>query len=156
MSRTDFYHDPNAPKANSLKVAVSALVRNDHGQVLMIHRTDNGKASIPGGGVELGETPAQAVVREVEEETGIDVAVTGLIGIFSNPEHVIAYDDGEVRQEFSICFTADPVGGELRTSTESKSVGWIEPGDLVNLDIHPSIWLRIERGLDGNPEPYYT
>ncbi|MFI1920537.1 NUDIX hydrolase [Nocardia sp. NPDC020380] len=156
MSRTDFYEDPNAPKANSLKVAVSALVRNEHGQVLMIHRTDNGKASIPGGGMEFGETLTQAVVREVEEETGIDVAVTGLIGIFSNPEHVIAYDDGEVRQEFSICFTADPIGGELRTSTESKAVGWVEPGDLVNLDIHPSIWLRIERGLEGHAEPYYT
>ncbi|NNH75852.1 NUDIX domain-containing protein [Nocardia uniformis] len=156
MSRTDFYEDPNAPKANSLKVAVSALVRNSHGQILMIHRTDNGKCSIPGGGMEVGETPAQAVVREVREETGIDVTVTGLVGIFSNPEHVIAYDDGEVRQEFSICFTADPVGGALQTSSESKSVGWIEPEDLVNLAIHPSIWLRIERGLEGHAEPYYT
>ncbi|MFF0613241.1 NUDIX hydrolase [Nocardia tengchongensis] len=156
MSRTDFYQDPSAPKANSLKVAVSALVRNDRGQVLMIHRTDNGKASIPGGGMEFGETPSQAVVREVEEETGIDVVVTGLIGIFSDPEHVIAYDDGEVRQEFSICFTADPVRGNLRTSSESKAVDWVEPDDLKNLDIHPSIWLRIERGLGNHNEPYYT
>ncbi|WP_458690473.1 NUDIX hydrolase [Nocardia tengchongensis] len=156
MSRTDFYNDPNAPIANSIKVAVSALVCNEHGQVLMIHRTDNGKASIPGGGMEVGETPAQAVVREVEEETGIDVAVTGLIGIFSNPEHVIAYANGEVRQEFSICFSADPVGGELRTSTESKAVCWVEPGELANLDIHPSIWLRIERGLERHDDPYYT
>ncbi|WP_330178999.1 NUDIX domain-containing protein [Nocardia sp. NBC_01503] len=156
MSRTDFYQDPNAPKANSLKVAVSAVVRNDHGQILMILRTDNNKCSIPGGGMEVGETPAQAVVREVKEETGIDIAVTGLVGVFSNPEHVIAYEDGEVRQEFSICFTATPVGGDLQTSSESKEVGWIDPEGLVNLDIHPSIWLRIERGLEGVPEPYYT
>ncbi|MFI6867577.1 NUDIX hydrolase [Nocardia sp. NPDC050406] len=156
MSRTDFYRDPNAPKANTIKVAVSALVRNERGQILMIHRTDNSKYSIPGGGLEVGETPARAVVREVKEETGIDVTVTGLVGVFSNPEHVIAYDDGEVRQEFSICFTADPLGGELRTSSESKAVSWVAPEDLDALDIHPSIWLRIEQGLDDRAEPYYT
>lgn len=156
MSRTDYFEDPTAPVANSLKVAVSALVRNKLGQILMIHRADSRKDSIPGGGMEVGETPARAAVREVKEETGIDITVTGLVGVFSNPQHVIAYDDGEVRQEFSICFTAEPVGGELRTSTESKAVGWIEPESLVNLNIHPSIRLRIERGLEGHPEPYYT
>lgn len=156
MTRTDHYQDPNAPKANSLKVAVSAVVRNEHGQVLMIHRTDNDMCSIPGGGMEFGETPAQAVIREVKEETGINVTVTGLVGIFSNPDHVIAYDDGEVRQEFSICFTADPVGGDLQTSSESKAVGWMDPEELVNLRIHPSIWLRIERSLEEQSEPYYT
>ncbi|MEU1205493.1 NUDIX domain-containing protein [Nocardia sp. NPDC005825] len=156
MSRTDFYHDPKAPRANTIKVAVSALVRNERGQILMIHRTDNGKYSIPGGGMEVGETPAQAVIREVEEETGIDVIVTGMIGVFSNPEHVIAYDDGEIRQEFSICFTADPVGGQPRTSTESKAVEWLALNDLETRDIHPSIMLRIRRGLEGPAEPYYT
>lgn len=156
MSRTDFYHDPQAPRANTIKVAVSALVRNERGQILMIHRTDNDKYSIPGGGMEVGETPAQAVVREVEEETGIDVTVTGMVGVFSNPEHVIAYDDGEVRQEFSICFTADPVGGQLRTSTESKAVEWLALNDLETRDIHPSIMLRIRHGLEGPAEPYYT
>ncbi|MFJ4649802.1 NUDIX hydrolase [Nocardia sp. NPDC088792] len=156
MSRTDFFHDPNAPKANSIKVAVSALVQDGQGRILMIHRTDNDKYSIPGGGMEVGETPAQAVVREVEEETGIHVTVTGLVGVFSNPDHVIAYDDGEVRQEFSICFTADPIGGELRTSTESKAVEWIAPDDLDTRDIHPSIKLRIESGLTSRTEPYYT
>ena len=122
----------------------------------MIHRTDNDLYSIPGGGLEAGETVTQAVVREVKEETGIDVRVTGLIGVFSNPEHVIAYSDGEVRQEFSICFSADPIGGQPRTSSESKAVRWIAPEDVTSLDIHPSIVLRIEHGLDGTELPYFT
>ncbi|MGK8559572.1 NUDIX hydrolase [Nocardia gipuzkoensis] len=156
MSRTDYFRDPNAPLPNSIKVAVSGFVQDSHGRVLMIHRTDNDLYSIPGGGLEPGETVTEAVVREVYEETGIDVRVTSLIGIFSNPDHVIAYDDGEVRQEFSICFRAEPIGGQPRTSSESKVVIWVAPTDLAKLDIHPSIALRIERGLKETSTPYFT
>ena len=90
----------------------------------MIRRTDNDLYSIPGGQLEVGETLAQAAVREVCEETGIECEITGVIGLLSNPGHVIAYDDGEVRQEFSIWFRANPTAGELRTGSESKEVFW--------------------------------
>ncbi|XVV05289.1 NUDIX hydrolase [Actinosynnema sp. CA-248983] len=156
MSRTDYLNDPNAPKPNSIRVAVSAIVQDPTGHLLMIRRTDNDKYAIPGGGQDVGETLAQAVVREVDEETGIHVEVTGLVGLYSNPNHVIAYDDGEVRQEFSICFRAQPIGGELRTSNESKEVLWVEPNRLPDLDIHPSIRLRIDHGLSNRAEPYFT
>lgn len=129
MSRTDYFHDPDAPVPNSIKVAMSALVQDEHGRILMIRRTDNDKYSIPGGGLEAGETVAQAVAREVMEETGIEVDATELIGVFSNPDHVIAYDDGEVRQEFSLCFRANPIGGTPQTSSESKEVRWVDPAD---------------------------
>ena len=56
--------------------------------------------------MDLGESVADAAVREVEEETGVRVEVTGLVGIYTDPGHVMAYDDGEVRQEFSVCFHA--------------------------------------------------
>jgi ADP-ribose pyrophosphatase YjhB (NUDIX family) len=156
MSRTDYFHDPAAPSANSIKIAVSAFVQDGQGRVLMIRRTDNDLYAIPGGGLETGETVTQAVEREVREETGIIVQVRSLVGVFSNPEHVIAFDDGEVRQEFSICFRADPLGGELRTSSESKEVDWVEPHRLPNLNIHPSIRLRIERALEPAGQPYFT
>ncbi|QBS43559.1 NUDIX hydrolase [Nocardia sp. CS682] len=156
MTRTDYYNSPTAPTPNSIKVAVSALVRDDQGRILMIRRSDNNKYSIPGGGLEAGETVSEAVVREVKEETGIDVRVTDIIGVFSNPGHVIAYDDGEVRQEFSICFHAEPVGGKLQTSIESHEVSWVAPEALSSLDIHPSIMLRIEQGLNHGDTPYFT
>lgn len=156
MSRTDYFHDPAAPAPNSIKVAVSALVQDEQGRILLIRRSDNGKYSVPGGGLEAGETVAQAVVREVREETGIEVDVTELVGVFSNPEHVIAYDDGEVRQEFSICFRAQPIGGKLRTSEESSEVEWVRPAELSERDIHPSILLRIQKGLEGSDSPYFT
>ncbi|WP_328411947.1 NUDIX hydrolase [Nocardia sp. NBC_00403] len=154
--RTDYFNDPEAPEANSLKVAVSAFVQDADGRILMIHRTDNDKYSIPGGGMEVGETVADAVVREVAEETGIQVHPVGIVGIFSDPRHVIAYDDGEVRQEFSICFAAEPIGGTPSTSSESKAVQWVSPEELEELDVHPSIRERIEHGLRPPEEPYFT
>src|SRR2546423_12281315 len=113
MTRVDYYNDPNAPKANSIAVAVSAFIQDAEGRILMIRRTDNDLYSIPGGQLELGETLTEAAVREVREETGVECQVTGVIGLYSNPKHVIAYDDGEVRQEFSICFRAKFATGHL-------------------------------------------
>ncbi|MET8846296.1 NUDIX domain-containing protein [Amycolatopsis sp. NPDC004625] len=156
MTRVDYYNDPNAPKANSIAVAVSAFIQDDEGRILMIRRTDNDLYSIPGGQLELGETLAEAAVREVREETGIECEVTGVIGLYSDPKHVIAYDDGEVRQEFSICFRANVMGGDLRTSSESKEVFWVDPADLENLNIHRSIRLRIEHAFSMDSLPYFT
>lgn len=156
MARIDHYRSPDAPAANSIVVAVTAVIQNDAGQLLLIRRTDNDLYAIPGGGVELGETLTQTVQREVLEETGINVQVTGLVGVYSDPEHVIEFTDGEVRQEFSICFRATPTGGELRTSDESKEVLWTDPADLDALNIHPSIRLRICHGMEHRDEPYYS
>lgn len=149
MSRIDYFRDANAPQANSVVPSVTAVVRDDQGRILLIHKTDNDLWALPGGGHDIGETISHTVVREVEEETGILVAVENIVGIYTDPAHVMAYDDGEVRQQFSICFRARPVGGQLRTSSESKEVRWVPLADLDALKIHPSMRLRIEHGTDG-------
>jgi 8-oxo-dGTP pyrophosphatase MutT (NUDIX family) len=154
MGRRDHLNDPDAPTANSVVPSVVAAVRNERGDLLMVQRTDNGRWALPGGGHDLGESVAETVVREVREETGIDVEVTGLVGVYTDPGHVIAYDDGEVRQQFSIAFTARPVGGMLRTSSESRAVKWIDPDHLDGLDIHPTMRLRIDHALQGRTPPY--
>ncbi len=156
MTRVDYYNDPHAPKANSIAVAVSAFIQDDKGRILMIRRTDNDLYSIPGGQLELGETLAEAAVREVLEETGIECEVTEVIGLYSDPRHVIAYDDGEVRQEFSICFRATALDGTLETSTESKEVLWVGIEQLKELNIHPSIKTRIEHALALSKDTYFT
>lgn len=156
MARTDYYRDPAAPKANSIAVAVTAFVLDENDRVLMIRRTDSGLYSIPGGQQEIGETIGRTVVREVKEETGIDVEPVRVTGIYSDPQHVIAYTDGEVRQEFSICFIARAIGGQLRTSNESSEVLWIARDDLDSLNIHPSIRLRIQHGYENRQELYFS
>jgi ADP-ribose pyrophosphatase YjhB (NUDIX family) len=156
VARVDHFNDPDAPRPNSIVIAVSAFVLDGDEQLLMIRRTDNGYYALPGGRHELGETMTQTVVRETEEETGIVVEVTSLVGIYSNPDHVMAYDDGEVRQEFSICFRARPVAGAPRTSDESSEVVWVPRTELGGIDVHPSIRLRIDHGFRPDAPPYYT
>ncbi|MEV6331475.1 NUDIX domain-containing protein [Streptomyces sp. NPDC051909] len=155
MSRIDYFRDPKAPKANSVVPSVTVVVRDERGHLLLIHKTDNDLWALPGGGHDIGERIGDTAVREVEEETGIRVEVDNIVGLYTDPDHVLAYDDGEVRQQFSICFRARPVGGALRTSSESKEVRWVDPADLDGLDIHPSMRLRIAHGLDETRrEPY--
>jgi ADP-ribose pyrophosphatase YjhB (NUDIX family) len=93
-------------------------------------------------------------VREVKEETGLDVEVVSLVGIYSNPNHVVEYSDGEVRQQFSVCLACRRVGGELATSDETSEVGYFSPDALEDMDIHPSIRLRIRHFLEKRTEPY--
>lgn len=147
MGRIDYYDDPSAPPANSLVVAVVVVVL-DGDRVLMIQRTDNGRWALPGGGQELGESVRGAALRETCEETGLDIEVTGVVGIYSDPRHVIAYDDGEVRQEFALCLTGSATGGELQTSSESKRVEWVPIDALPSLDVSCSTRRRIEHAVN--------
>ncbi len=136
MARIDYIDDPNAPEINSVVPSVVAIVQDDEGRVLMIHKTDNNRWALPGGGHEPGESIADTVIREVKEETGYDVEVETITGTYTNPNHVMQYDDGEVRQQFSIAFRARLLGGERRTSSESDEVEWLTPEQIESLDLH--------------------
>jgi ADP-ribose pyrophosphatase YjhB (NUDIX family) len=154
VARIDYLNDPNAPKATSIVPSVTAIVENERGELLLVHKTDNDLWALPGGAMDLGEFMAETVVREVKEETGIEVAVTGVVGIYTNPNHVMAYDDGEVRQQCSICFTTRVLGGQLATSSETSEVEWIAPGRLDSLNMHPSMRLRIDHYFEKRRWPY--
>jgi ADP-ribose pyrophosphatase YjhB (NUDIX family) len=154
MARTEYYNDPQAPLPNSIVVAVTVFVLDDHDRVLLIRRTDNGLWAVPGGAQDFGEYIAETAVRETKEESGIDVEVTGIVGIYTDPKHVMAYSDGEVRQQFSICFRARYLGGEPTSSSESSEVRWVAKDELDALPIHPSMRLRIDHGYEQRPEPY--
>jgi ADP-ribose pyrophosphatase YjhB (NUDIX family) len=88
--RTDYNHDPTAPAANSLVPGGSALVVDDEGRILLQRRADSGNWALPGGTMDIGETLGATVVRETREETGLDVELTGILGIYTDPGHVIA------------------------------------------------------------------
>jgi ADP-ribose pyrophosphatase YjhB (NUDIX family) len=153
----EYFDDPNAPKPNSLVVAVSAVVANDRGEVLLQKRTDNELWGLPGGAMDLGESIGQAVVREIREETGLEVQPTGLVGIYSDPGHVIVYANGEVRQEFSICFVARIVGGEVSVADhESTEVRFVPTSEIAELAMHRSTRLRLQHFLEQRSSPYFT
>jgi 8-oxo-dGTP pyrophosphatase MutT (NUDIX family) len=146
--RIDYYDDPDAPAANSLVPSVNVVVVNDAGQILLIKRSDNDNWALPGGAIDLGESMTQAGVRETKEETGIDCEIVGLVGIYSDPKHVILYtSNGEVRQEFSIVLTAKPIGGEPTPSDESTFVRWVDPDAVETYPMDRSMSLRVRHYL---------
>ena len=154
MARIDYYDDPDAPPATTVVPSANVVVvRAD--DVLMIHRTDNDNWAFPGGALDLGESLPDAAVREVKEETGIDCELTGLIGIYTDPKHVILYtSDGEVRQEFSVLFTARPLAGTPTPSSETREVVWVPRAELAALQMDRSMRLRVEHFLAGSTAPY--
>jgi 8-oxo-dGTP pyrophosphatase MutT (NUDIX family) len=143
--RIDYYDDPDAPKPNSVVPAAVAIVAREDGAVLLIRRTDNGNWALPGGAIEMSESVADAAVRETFEETGIQVEVTGLLGIYSDPGHVIHFtSNDEVRREFSVVLTARPVGGEPTPSSESSEVRWVAPGELAGYTVGGAMRKRVD------------
>jgi ADP-ribose pyrophosphatase YjhB (NUDIX family) len=152
--RIDYYDDPEAPAANSLVPSVNVVVVNDAGELLMIRRTDNDNWAVPGGAVDLGESVAQAAVRETREESGIECEITGLVGIYSDPKHVLLYtSNGEVRQEFSIVLTARPLSGQPTPSSESSEVQWVPASAVREYTMDRSMRLRIDDFLAHKESP---
>ena len=127
--RIDYYGSPDAPKADSLVPSVNVVVVNDAGEILLIRRTDNGNWALPGGAIDLGESVAQAAVRETRQESGIECAITAIVGIYSDPRHVILYTrNGEARQEFSIVLTAARwAASRHRAASQARSAGSWNP-----------------------------
>ena len=152
--RIDYHDDPNAPKPNSMVPSVNVVVVNGSGEILLIRRSDNDNWALPGGAIDLGESARQAAVRETKEETGIDCEITGLVGIYTDPKHIILYtSNGEARQEFSIVMTARLLGGEPTPSDESKEVRWVSPADAVGWTMDSAMHIRINDYLRGDSHP---
>lgn len=86
-------------------------VFNEKGEVLLQRRADSNKWGFPGGAIEIGETPQMAAVRELKEETGLDVEVGRLIGIYT--EFDMEYPNGDKAQSICVAFELTVVGGEL-------------------------------------------
>ncbi|MFK8908847.1 NUDIX domain-containing protein [Streptomyces sp. YS-3] len=154
MARTEYYDDPNAPEPNSMVVAASAVVTDDQGRVLLQLRRDNGLWALPGGAMDIGDSLPGTAVREVKEETGLDVEITGLVGTYTDPRHVIEYSDGEVRRQFAVVFTARVVGGELALSDESTELRYVDPADFDVLPMHHTQRLRLKHYLEHRDRPY--
>lgn len=142
--RFDYFDDPAAPRANSVKPSATAFVLRD-GAVLLTCRSDNGNWSMPGGAHDPGESLSMTAVRETKEETGIDVQLTGVAGIYTDPRHVIHYtSNDEVRQEFTVVYRADYVAGEPTPSSETTRVQWVPVADIDELEMDRSQRMRIQ------------
>ena len=93
-------------------VFAGGCVFDTDGKVLLQRRGDSKKWGFPGGAIEIGETPEMAAVREVKEETGLDVRVSGLIGIYTDSD--MEYTNGDQAHSICIVYELEMTGGQLK------------------------------------------
>jgi 8-oxo-dGTP diphosphatase len=138
MARRDYYYDPEAPKPNSFRPAAAVALLDSDGNILLLRRKDNDKWTMPGGTIDYGESLTDCAIREVREETGLQIRITGLIGTYTDPRILIAYSDGEVRQEFTMVYAAEIEFGDLKIDEESKQAAWAPLSSMVGLPLAES------------------
>ena len=148
--RVEFWGDP--PPATVVMALAFAVVRDVAGRVLLARRIDTGNWELPGGTIEPGETVTAAAEREVLEETGVAISVSGLAGVFCDPFHVIVYPaTGEARQQHITLLHAAPASGAIPEPRpdhdETDAARWVELDALATLPIHPSVHRRLDHAL---------
>jgi len=112
-------------RALGVRPSVSAIIFDRRRRLLLQQRSDGGQWGLPGGSVEIGESVADAIAREVREETGLTVAPRRLIGVYSDPGlQVVRYPDGNVWHYVSMCFECVVRGGTLTTCDETLALEW--------------------------------
>lgn len=122
-------------------VSVAALVTNDRGEILLVKSPWRGW-EYPGGLIEPGESFQEALYREIREEAGVEVEITGFVGICKNVEQDIV----------NIDFTARYICGDLTPSEESTEVIWATPDNAMELITFPLTKKRLTNMMSGRGE----
>ena len=121
-----------------LMVGAATLIVDEGGRVLLMKRSDSRSWGPPGGAVEPGEEVQAAARREVCEETGLELGVMTLFGVFSGPELFYRYPNGDEVHNVTIVYQAGHPGGEVRLNGEHTEYGWFAAADIPE-DISPPI-----------------
>jgi 8-oxo-dGTP pyrophosphatase MutT (NUDIX family) len=133
------------PKPITPFCGCDTFVTDTEGRVLLIQRSDNGLWALPGGCQDLNETAQECAIRECREESGYDVIITRLLGVWSSTRYEYVNYPWKDNQFTHVLFQGAIVGGAVRLSEESTAVSWFRPEKLPDLsDGHAP---RIEYGF---------
>ena len=146
--RTDYYYRDDAPAVNSIRPAAAVAILNSKRELLMLHRKDNKKWTMPGGTLEFGESMTECALREVKEESGLDVIIKDIIGTYTDPNIRVSYSDGEVRQEFTIVYYGEALNYDVSLDDESSQFQWVSLDKVIGLPLADSQKRRIEDVLN--------
>jgi len=150
MSKTRVVFGERIAKEGELRLGCSAVVFDTtREKILLTQRTDNGQWCLPGGRIEAGESVAEACVRETWEETGLQVRVTRLIGVYSNPNKLVIYPDGNKAHIIALSFEAEIIGGELGGSNETTAWGFFCEQEAEKMDMLAGHLERIQDAYNG-------
>ena len=143
-------------KEGVLRPGASALVFDEaREKILLTRRADNGRWCLPGGEMDPGESAAEACAREVLEETGLEVEVTKLVGVYTTPDLLIEYPDGNKIQPVAFSFEVEITGGKLTLSDETTEFGWYTLAEMEAMDIMENHVQRIRDAVKNRPEAVF-
>lgn len=131
---TKVLYGPRLGKQGKIRLGCSAAIFDEHRRILLTRRTDNGQWCLPGGRMESGESAAEACEREVFEETGLNVRVKRLVGVYSHPDQLVIYPDGNKAHIVALHFEAEIISGELGLSNETTDFGYFTLPELEGLE----------------------
>lgn len=136
--------------STKVRAGVGLILLDADGRILLERRCDNGFWGLPGGRIEPGESIEQTAVREAREETGLEIEVTRLLGVYSGPEdRVASYPDNTV-QLVDIVLEAKIISGQLTRSEESLELGFFKIGQFPpEAEIVPPARLPLRDYIDG-------
>ncbi len=157
MPMSDYARKMRAKIGTDLLLVCGAngIVINDAREILLQRRKDNGRWWLPGGFIEPGEEPADAVVREVWEETGVKVIPERIVGVYGGSELISQYANGDRVAVVHITFACRPVGGVPSVNDdESLEVCYFSLNALPDLDAR--IRQRLEHALQNDPRAQFT
>jgi 8-oxo-dGTP pyrophosphatase MutT (NUDIX family) len=147
---TEVLYGPRLGKEGQLRMGCSAVLFDQaRKKVLLTQRTDNGRWCLPGGAMEAGESAAEACEREVWEETGLKVRVKRLLGVYSNPDQLVIYPDGNKAFFVVLNFEVELISGELSLSNETTAFGYYSVLEMESMPMHGEHKARVEDALRG-------
>ena len=132
---TQVLYGERISKQGKIRLGCSAAMFDEHGRILLTRRADNGQWCLPGGGMEPGESAAEACEREVLEETGLSVRVRRLVGVYSHSDQLIVYPDGGRFQIVALHFEAEITRGTLELSNETSDFGYFTLQDIQGIEM---------------------
>ncbi len=149
---TQILYGERLGKQGKIRLGCSAAILDEHGRILLTRRVDNGQWCLPGGGMDSGESVAEACEREVLEETGLSVRVKRLVGIYSHSDQLVVYPDGGKFQIVALHFEAEIIGGELGLSNETTDFGYFTLQEIEGMEMLGRHRQRIIDTLENHQE----
>lgn len=139
-------------KLGKITLGCSAVIFDTTRQkILLTRRTDNGRWCLPGGRVDPGESVTEACIREALEETGLEVRIDRLIGVYSTPDLILEYADGERCQIVALHFETSVIGGSLTLSNETTEYGYFSLEEIAAMDVMEHQMERIHDAFANMP-----
>lgn len=143
-----YNNDPDAPKPTvPLTPGACAVILDENNRIFLHKRSDSDAWALPGGTMKLGESISECCLREISEETNLNVSIKRLIGVYTSPKCIFDFGNGKIFQSFVVAFFCNVISGEVKLNDESSEYGWFGQEEIKSLNTLPFVKETIKDAL---------